>query len=184
LYIGGGFPETHAARLADNRTLRESVRCAAVRGLPIYAECGGLVYLAESLVIDETCFPLAGVFPVRVALDKKPQGHGYVRLTVDGENPYFPIGTVVNAHEFHYTHIVSGDDRARTVCALEFGKGCFRKRDGLVLNRTMATYAHLHALGVPQWAPALVRLAGQYQHERAGNIREEARGHCAVSGVG
>jgi cobyrinic acid a,c-diamide synthase len=163
LYIGGGFPETNAAKLAENSTLRSSVRGAAQAGLPIYAECGGLVYLAQSLVVDETTYPMAGVFPIQVALEDKPQGHGYSRLIVDRENPFFGAGTIINAHEFHYTRIFSGGERVQTACAVEFGSGSYAKRDGLIKGRTMATYFHIHALGTPDWAPAFVLQAKQYR---------------------
>ena len=63
LYIGGGFPETSAKELADNETFRHSVRQAAEAGLPIYAECGGLIYLGTSIVMHGCEYPLAGVFP-------------------------------------------------------------------------------------------------------------------------
>ena len=77
LYIGGGFPETHAQQLARNVTFREQLKSLANHGLPIYAECGGLMYLGEELVLDETSFPMAGVLPVVFGFSKKPQGHGY-----------------------------------------------------------------------------------------------------------
>ena len=163
LYIGGGFPEIHAAKLADNRSLRLSVRQAARAGLPIYAECGGLVYLALSLAVDDATYPMAGVFPVRIVWEKKPQGHGYSRLTVDRENPFFAVGTTINAHEFHYTRIATGDEQVQTACAVEFGTGSLAKRDGLVKDRVMAGYFHIHALGTPGWAPAFVHQAKQYR---------------------
>ncbi|MFC1475942.1 cobyrinic acid a,c-diamide synthase, partial [Candidatus Zixiibacteriota bacterium] len=183
LYIGGGFPETHAAQLADNSAMRESVRRMAEAGLPIYAECGGLVYLGESLLVDEATYPMAGVFPVQLALEKKPQGHGYSRLAVDRENPFFPIGTTINAHEFHYTHIINGASEVNTACAVEFGTGCFAARDGLTKNRTMANYYHLHALGTTDWAPAFVRLAEQYHEDRGSDVETGCPSCCGASGM-
>lgn len=181
LYIGGGFPETHAIRLANNATMRESVRQAAEVGLPVYAECGGLVYLGESLSVGETIYPMAGVFPVRSALEKKPQGHGYSRLVVDRENPFFPVGTTINAHEFHYTHIISGAEKVTTACAVDFGTGCFAGRDGMIKDRTMACYFHLHALGTTGWAPAFARRAAQYRDCRETGWTTGDRSCCGTS---
>jgi len=181
LYIGGGFPETHAGQLADNSGLRDSVRQASEAGLPIYAECGGLIYLAQSLSIDEATYPMAGVFPVQLALEKKPQGHGYCRLIVDQPNPYFTVGSKINGHEFHYTRPIKGAENVQTACGLEFGTGLFAGRDGMVINKTMAAYCHLHALGTPGWAVAFVREANLYRTSRIDRAgRNEAAG-CPCS---
>ncbi|MBM4315833.1 MAG: cobyrinate a,c-diamide synthase, partial [Deltaproteobacteria bacterium] len=91
LYIGGGFPESHAAALAANKDFRKSLREAVEAGLPVYAECGGLMYLGKELLVEENIYPMTGVFPFRSVLDKRPQGHGYTILDVDAPNPYFPI---------------------------------------------------------------------------------------------
>ena len=109
LYIGGGFPETGAKRLADNSSFRQSVKIAAQSGLPIYAECGGLIYLGESILLEGKEYPLAGVFPVRFGLQKKPQAHGYTELMVRGRNPFYKIGERIKGHEFRYSKILSWD---------------------------------------------------------------------------
>ena len=92
LYIGGGFPETHAASLSANVGFRRSLHEAVEKELPVYAECGGLMYLGKELLVEEKVFPMTGVFPFRFVLDKRPHGHGYTILDVDAPNPYFPIG--------------------------------------------------------------------------------------------
>ena len=83
----------------------QSLREAVEAGLPVYAECGGLMYLGKELLVEEKAFPMTGVFPLRFVLDRSPQGHGYTILDVDTPNPYFPIGEVLHGHEFHYSHI-------------------------------------------------------------------------------
>ncbi|MCP5116526.1 MAG: cobyrinate a,c-diamide synthase, partial [bacterium] len=83
LYIGGGFPETHGARLASNAGFLASVQAEAARGLPIYAECGGLMLLAEAILWEGERYPMAGVLPFEVEVHTKPQGHGYADLAVD-----------------------------------------------------------------------------------------------------
>ncbi|MBT8334635.1 MAG: cobyrinate a,c-diamide synthase, partial [Deltaproteobacteria bacterium] len=95
LYIGGGFPETSARELSANERFRRSVRHAADSGMPLYAECGGLIYLASSIVLDDEEFPLADVFPIRFGMSSKPQAHGYSIFSSHKSNPFYPVGTRV-----------------------------------------------------------------------------------------
>jgi cobyrinic acid a,c-diamide synthase len=164
LYIGGGFPETHAQALAENLSFRNSVKAAALAGLPIYAECGGLMYLGEAIRLREDRFPMVGLFPYDFVMGNKPRGHGYTVLEVIRENPFFPMGTRLKGHEFHYSQIVP-DPAAGAAMAFRVtrGTGMAGRREGLVINNVLATYTHLHAMGSPQWAPALVRRAREYQ---------------------
>ncbi|MCF8081122.1 MAG: cobyrinate a,c-diamide synthase [Desulfobacterales bacterium] len=164
LYIGGGFPETHAAALAGNGRFRRQLRERIEEGLPVYAECGGLMYLGEKLVLAEGAFPMTGALPVVYGFSRKPQGHGYTIFSVDGKNPFYPVGTRLRGHEFHYSKVVEfkGAD-ADLVFSMERGKGLIGGRDGLVYRNVLATYSHIHAAGTPQWAPALVDRAREFQ---------------------
>jgi cobyrinic acid a,c-diamide synthase len=166
LYFGGGFPEAHVDRLAGNRTLRDAVRNAAGRGMPVYAECGGLMYLARELIVDGVSRPMAGVLDIVVEQTKRPCGHGYVEARVDIRNPFFEKGAVLRGHEFHYSRIVSGPGAGDLVLGLERGTGMGNGADGLVAGRVWGSYLHLHALGTPSWAPALAALAREYRRER------------------
>ncbi|MFP4225241.1 MAG: cobyrinic acid a,c-diamide synthase, partial [Desulfobacterales bacterium] len=159
LYIGGGFPETHAPQLTDNLSFRKSLKSAADEGLPIYAECGGLMYLGERLVLDRS-YPMAGVLPIVFGFSKKPQGHGYTMVTVDSENPFYPVDMKLRGHEFHYSQVLEwrGSDQDM-VFSMQKGRGIINKRDGVCYRNVLATYTHVHALGVPQWAGAMVRAA-------------------------
>lgn len=157
LYIGGGFPETSARELAANSSFRESVRAAAKNGLPIYAECGGLIYLGESIVLDGQEYPLAGVFPVRFGMSKKPQAHGYSIFIAEGENPFYPPGTEVRGHEFRYSTVLDWQgEKEELALKMMRGKGFVDGRDGLSRNNVLALYTHVHADGTPEWAPAVV----------------------------
>ena len=164
LYIGGGFPETSARALSANESFRNSLKKAAEAGLPIYAECGGLIYLGESMVLGDEAFPLAGIFPVRFGMGRKPQAHGYTVLRVEGENPYYAVGTEIKGHEFRYSRVEEwGGATAQLVLRMERGVGFVEKRDGLVFKNVLALYTHIHALGTPAWAPALVAKAVEYR---------------------
>jgi len=167
LYFGGGFPEVHAERLAGNGALREAVCRAASAGMPIYAECGGLMFLARELIVDGAIYPMTGVLDLVVEQRKRPQGHGYVEAEVDRSNAFFRRGTRMRGHEFHYSRVVAGADAGATMLSLRRGRGVGMNRDGLVVGRVWASYLHLHALGCPEWAEALTRLAREYRLERS-----------------
>jgi cobyrinic acid a,c-diamide synthase len=162
LYIGGGFPEMHAEQLAANRSLMESVRKAAANGLPIYAECGGLIYLAGALRCGDTVYPMAGLFPLELEMHAKPVGHGYTAFRVDSPNPFYEVGSVIRGHEFHYSGPVGGTRELTSCMAVESGVGIDGARDGLVEGNTLACYCHVHADGVRDWAPAVVSRAADY----------------------
>ncbi|MBE0556565.1 MAG: hypothetical protein IH628_04960 [Proteobacteria bacterium] len=165
LYIGGGFPESHAAALAVNASFRQSLREAVEAGLPVYAECGGLMYLGKELLVEDKAFPMTGVFPLRFVLDRSPRGHGYTILDVDAPNPYFPPGEVLHGHEFHYSYVPDweeGRGRFTLVFNVKRGRGIHGGRDGLLYKNCLATYSHVHAAGAKGWAKALVDRAISY----------------------
>jgi cobyrinic acid a,c-diamide synthase len=158
LYAGGGFPEEHAGELAANAPLRQALRSAIAAGLPAWAECGGLMYLARGLVREGREHPMVGALPIVVEHTPRPQGHGYMAATVDRDNPYFPTGTHLLGHEFHYSR-VAGWFGGDTALAVERGSGLGWGRDGLAVGNVVATYMHVHALGTPGWAASLVEAA-------------------------
>jgi cobyrinic acid a,c-diamide synthase len=160
LYIGGGYPETHAEALSANAGFRRAVRREIEGGLPVMAECGGLIYLAEAMVMGGVTHPMVGVFPVTFQLGARPQGHGYVSLRADGCNPFFSRGAMLRGHEFRYSF--AKDALREKLCfgfRMERGYGFDGEHDGLVYKNALASFAHLHALGAPEWAEALVRKA-------------------------
>jgi cobyrinic acid a,c-diamide synthase len=162
LYIGGGFPETHLDKLAANDVFRDSVRSAVEAGLPVYAECGGLMFLCRGIRNRERLYPMVGVFPFEIVLGTKPQGHGYTVMECVGPNPFFPKGTALRGHEFHYSRIVERLDPSAYpfVFRLKKGHGIVAGWDGLCYKNVLASYSHLHAAGNETWACALVRAAG------------------------
>ncbi len=166
LYIGGGFPETHAEQLTLNRSLMESVKAASDNNLPIYAECGGLIYLCRSLLWKDKKYRMAGVFPVDLEMSVKPVGHGYAEMTVDSANPYFPEDLTLKGHEFHYSGAADTSDSTLSCLRMGKGVGLGEHRDGLISKNTMACYTHIHASGVPEWAQAVVEKALAFSQRR------------------
>lgn len=160
VYIGGGFPEVHAERLAANAAFRRDLREAASGGLPVYAECGGLMYLGKELLTGGVSHPMAGLLDLTTEQTAGPRGHGYVSARVEAENPWFERGTALRGHEFHYSRVVGGGDRSAAVLRLERGTGLGEGRDGVAVGNVWASYLHIHALGTPGWAKAVVALAG------------------------
>lgn len=169
LYIGGGFPETFVKRLAENRSLLAAVKAAADHDLPIYAECGGLIYLCRSLTWKGDKYELAGVFPLDLEVTRRPQGHGYTELEVDHENPFLPVGQTIRGHEFHYSGPVSSGDPLPSNCLhMKSGVGLGSGRDGLLYRSTLACYTHIHADGVENWASGFVAAAVRFGGNQAG----------------
>ncbi len=162
LYIGGGFPETHGARIAANRPFLAALRKAARKGLPIYAECGGLMLLSRAMHWQGLRYECAGVFPVEVEVEARPQGHGYASLVVDQPNPFFKEGAIIRGHEFHYSRIVRSGRIPVTVAAVKRGVGCGGGRDGMIAGNVWASYTHLHAEATPAWARGMARVARQF----------------------
>ncbi|MDL2269055.1 cobyrinate a,c-diamide synthase [Desulfosarcina sp. OttesenSCG-928-A07] len=164
LYVGGGFPETHARELEANTAFRMQMKTLAQQGLPIYAECGGLMYLGDRLVLADKTFAMTGILPLVFGFSERPRGHGYTIIQVDQENPYYPIGTTLRGHEFHYSGV---DAWTRHDTPLVFqmvrGTGITDGRDGICCHNVLATYTHIHALGTPEWAPAMVGKAASYR---------------------
>ncbi len=165
LYIGGGFPETNALRLAENREFINSLRKSIESGLPVYAECGGMMYLGRSIVIKDKRYPMAGILPVDFKINSYPVAHGYTILEVSDENPFYPSGTIIRGHEFHYSGEI-GFDNLRMCFTMKRGKGIRDSMDGIVYKNILATYTHVHAYGTPEWTEGMLRVAGRYRVQR------------------
>ncbi len=164
IYMGGGFPETHAPQLADNKVFRDGLKALAQKGLPIYAECGGLIFLGESIQLKDITYPMSGILPIRFGLSRKPQGHGYTEVEVAHDNPFYAKGETLRGHEFRYSRILSIDYSDEDMAfRMERGKGILEKKDGFFKYNTFGTYTHIHALGSPSWAPSLVNKARIYK---------------------
>jgi cobyrinic acid a,c-diamide synthase len=170
LYIGGGFPETHGQVLSGNLRFRESLKAAVEGGLPVYAECGGAIYLGRRLYYQGVAHEMVGILPFDFEFCPRPQGHGYTLWRVDRENPFYAKGTEVRGHEFHYTRVKEFDPaKTETVAAVERGTGFDGSREGVRVKNVVAFYGHVHALGCPEWAKGLVRAGRQHAERRLGH---------------
>ncbi len=170
LYIGGGFPEMNLSNLTANQALIAAIKKLAEDGLPIYAECGGLMYLAKEIVWKERTYPLSGVLPITINIYNKPQGHGYCVMKVDKENPFYEVGTVIRGHEFHYSKINDYDPEIKSCLNVTRGVGCFNSRDGLTYKNVFASYLHVHALATPEWADGMINCAVNYKELKTSRL--------------
>jgi len=155
LFIGGGFPETQAARLEANAALREQIRAAVEGGLPVYAECGGLMYLARSITVDGRTHRMVGAIPADAVMHAKPVGKGYVTLAETPSHPWGG-GAPVQAHEFHYSSLENVDPGVGYAYRVLRGHGIDGTRDGLVHRNVLASYAHQRSVGGNDWAARFV----------------------------
>lgn len=169
VYMGGGFPETLAQGLTQNTSMRQSVRDVVLEGMPVYAECGGLMYLSKELEYEGASYPMAGVFPLTTKVFKKPQGHGYMSSVVVSANPFYALNTKLTGHEFHYSRCIDVEEMASFVFQVEMGQGITKGYDGVLFRNCLAGYTHMHALGNPLWAQNFVSTARIFKsHRKAG----------------
>jgi cobyrinic acid a,c-diamide synthase len=153
LVIGGGFPEVFMEALEANASLRADIRRAAEAGLPVYAECGGLMYLARSLTWRGQSRQMVGVIPGDVVMHDRPVGRGYVCLRETAEHPWPKApGAEMRAHEFHYSSLVNLPADVRFAYEVARGHGADGRRDGIVVGNVLASYTHLRSVGGNGWA--------------------------------
>jgi cobyrinic acid a,c-diamide synthase len=151
LYIGGGFPEVHMEALERNADMREAIKKRIESGIPVYAECGGLMYLCRDIEYEGKKAAMVGAIPGDVVMSKRPAGHGYVRLRPTGNGNWPAFGDEVVAHEFHHSSI-EGLSGVEFGYEMMRGKGIDGRHDGAMVNNILAGYAHMHATGTPDWA--------------------------------
>jgi cobyrinic acid a,c-diamide synthase len=142
LYIGGGYPELHASRLEAAPALRQ-IKRASEDGMPIYGECGGLMYLGRGLESETGSYKMVGALPCTTIMTKRLVALGYVKAEVTGHNPLAKIGQAIRGHEFHYSRCDCDRD-ASFAYRLCRGKGIVDGWDGLVENNTIGGYLHAH----------------------------------------
>jgi cobyrinic acid a,c-diamide synthase len=162
LFIGGGFPEVFMEQLEANASLRHDIRQAIEGGLPAYAECGGLMYLARSISWRGKRCEMAGVIPGDVVMHDRPMGRGYVLLRETGKNPWpLPGSAEVRAHEFHYSSLENLAPGTVYAYDVMRGNGVDGQHDGIVHKNLLACYAHLRDLEDNHWTRRFVQFVRQ-----------------------
>lgn len=160
LFIGGGFPEMFMQELQSNSTMRDSIHTAIEAGLPVYAECGGLMYLARTLRWKDQVYDMVGAIPADVVMHARPVGRGYVELQ---PTEFFPWRSTTDiptqslrGHEFHYSSLENVASDVRFAYRVLRGHGIDGERDGIVYRNVLASYAHLRNGAGTDWAHGFV----------------------------
>jgi cobyrinic acid a,c-diamide synthase len=152
LFIGGGFPELFMAELEANVSLRTALHRAIEDGLPVYAECGGLMYLARSLNWQGRSAQMVGAIPGDAVMHERPVGRGYVRLEETDDFPWPRSGGALRlGHEFHHSSLENLDPSVRCAYRVQRGHGIGGGRDGVLVHNVLASYAHLRHTGGNDW---------------------------------
>jgi cobyrinic acid a,c-diamide synthase len=156
LYIGGGYPELHAAKLSENRPMLAAIRQFAQSGAPIYAECGGFMYLTEAIVDgDGREYPMAGLFSTRARMQRRLAALGYLEAEAGADMPWLRAGERLRGHEFRYSEIDGMPVGTRRCLRLHGSHGT--REEGYRTASVLAGYAHLHFRSCPEFAARFVQ---------------------------
>jgi len=165
MFIGGGFPETQMDALAANAALRRELHDAIEAGMPAYAECGGLMYLARAILWHGRRAEMVGVIPADIVVHRRPVGRGYVHLRETGRGPWpGPAAKRIHAHEFHYSSVEDLPPGTEFAYDVERGHGIDGRHDGIVHKNLLASYAHLRDVAGNRWASRFTEFVRSRTH--------------------
>ncbi|MGA7577905.1 MAG: cobyrinate a,c-diamide synthase [Desulfobaccales bacterium] len=167
LYLGGGYPELFAGQLAANEGIKRQLVEAAAGGLPIYAECGGLMYLSREIRdLEGQSHPMAGLLPFRVRMLPRLKTLGYREVTLRTAGLLGPAGTKARGHEFHYSEIEAETGDVPRLYQIAGRQGGAPPPEGYCLGNVLASYVHLHFSSNPEVARHLVQSCLEYRATR------------------
>jgi cobyrinic acid a,c-diamide synthase len=167
LYLGGGYPELYAEPLAANTGLMRDLAAEAAAGLPIYAECGGLMYLSQELQdLAGRSHAMAGLLPLKVHMLERLKALGYREITLAADGLLGPAGAKARGHEFHYSEIAEETGDLPRLYRLTARQGTAAPAEGYCLNNILASYIHLHFGSNPEVARQLVARCLEYKRAR------------------
>ena len=159
IYLGGGYPELHAERLSANSSMRDSIAKFAMSDAPIYAECGGFMYLTQAIVdTDGQSWPMAGIFPTIARMQKRLARLGYIEVEAGDRTGWLVLGECARGHEFRYSVIDPMQDGVVRAYRSPV--------EGYRVRSVLGSYIHLHFLSCPAFAERLVHACAQ---RRIGN---------------
>jgi len=169
LYLGGGYPELFGDKLAANSRLRDQIKAKSEAGMPIYGECGGFMYLCESLFDQHgKRYPMVGCFPFTTRMYPRLKSLGYREVTLTRNTIVGKSGMVVRGHEFHYSELTTNTPDIQTAYRISDRSGLDKPPDGYLTKRTLGSYNHLHFGSQPEAAKYFVQncLAYRCQKEK------------------
>ncbi|MBI5410851.1 MAG: cobyrinate a,c-diamide synthase [Nitrospirae bacterium] len=169
LYLGGGYPELHGAALAGNQSMKNAIRSFAGKGGPIYAECGGMMYLTQAIRdLDGRSHDMVGLFPAEAVMSKQGLTIGYREVELARPCLLGESGIKARGHEFHYSSLAPRG-LLDYGCRMTDARGAEKGQDGLSVGNVVALYAHLHFSSQPSLAHALVTSARVWKERCAGS---------------
>ena len=168
LYFGGGYPELYAHDLTQNTTLRKEIKAKSLKGMPIYGECGGLMYLGHAIFdLKGKIYPMTGCLPFSTRMLPRLKRLGYREITLLGDTLIGSKGTVIRGHEFHYSEIIDDLKSVATLYRVKDRIGMGHSTEGYQMNRTLGSYIHLHWGSCLKTAEAFAGTCRQYRKERS-----------------
>ena len=167
LVLGGGFPELFAPELARNRSMKEEIRRAVLAGMPAYAECGGLMYLARSITAGGRDHPMVGLMPGRVRMTDRLQNFGYQEVEALRDSVVARAGERARGHEFHHSVLTGAPSARHAAYRARAGRGGESRVEGYVKGSLLASYVHLHFWSNPRWAGRFVTAARRFNRRQS-----------------
>jgi len=162
LYVGGGYPEAHAAALSANRSMLESIRAFAARDRPIYAECGGLMYLTTGIrTLDGVLHPMVGLIDAEAVMRDRLQALGYVEVETRAPSILGPAGVRFRGHEFRHSELSGAPRGLEPVYSVKSAYGGDARLEGYGRGKLLASYVHAHWASSPRAAEAFVEAAAR-----------------------
>ena len=156
LYLPGGYPELYAERLSLNASMRSDIATFSNKGKPVYAECGGFMYLSQSITTKGSTYPMCGVFSTQCTMDKRFRALGYRQVTTTADTILGGKGTIARGHEFHYS-FTDAPSEYNSIYTVTDRKNQQTDTAGFYTKNTLGSYVHLHFASQPELAKALIQ---------------------------
>ena len=164
IYFGGGYPELFAKRLSANKYLMAQIKNLSGNGMPIYAECGGLMYLGKALKdLSGRIYGMTGVFPWISRMLEKKKVVGYREVAAVDDCPFLEEGLKIRGHEFHYSEVAEPSDKIKRVYRITHHASRITAFEGYLYKNTLASYIHLHFASNPKFAKGFVKKCKEYK---------------------
>ncbi len=168
LYFGGGYPELFAERLANNQRMLSRIRESSLAGMPIYAECGGFMFLCADLQdLHGRSYPMAGCFALATRMLPRLKALGYREVELSRDTIIGGQGLSIRGHEFHYSELADHPSPPATAYRIADRAGMERPADGYLVRRTLGSYIHLHFGSAPRAAQSFVDSCRAFRAERS-----------------
>lgn len=163
IYIGGGYPENHAHELEENSSIQEAFCKAVDAGMPVFTECGGFMFLAKAIVINDKAYTMTGIFNIKIRMTQKLSAMGYYTGITSSDSILGPAGLSVSGHIFRWSKLLP--DQAHPPSLFKLEKAGRILYDGYQYKNAIGSYLHIHFKGTPEVARNFVDTCRQFQEK-------------------